>query len=473
MGEQTTYDIIVIGAGPAGYCCAIRAAQLGLSTVVVEKDATLGGTCLNIGCIPSKALLDSSERFAFAKNGLGRHGINVDKVTLDLGVMMERKNRVVATLTGGIESLFRQNRIATRRGTARFVGAREIEVEASGSQSSITAGRAVVIATGSAPGILPSLPFDNARVVDSTGALSFDKVPNRFAIVGGGAIGAELASVWARLGSRVTIVERMPQLLPGWDGQASRLLRRLLEKQGISVMTDATVERTEMADETMHLSVRNRGSMTQVDADRVLVAVGRRPYTDGVGLDKIGVFTDPKTGRIPVNDAFMTRCDGVFAIGDCIPGPMLAHKAFDEGVAVAEIIAGKAGSVNYSTIPGVVYTSPEVASVGATEENLTERGIVFATGSFPFKANGRALAMDATDGFVKILSDAATDAVLGVHIVGPSASELIAESVSVMEFGGSGEDIARTIHAHPTLSEAVREAALDVDKRSLHKLYNK
>ena len=473
MDEQTSYDIIVIGAGPAGYCCAIRAAQLGFSAVVVEKNATLGGTCLNVGCIPSKALLDSSERFAFAKNGLDRHGIGVGSITLDLGVMMERKARVVATLTGGIESLFSQNRIATRLGTARFIGAREIEVETAGSLSKITAGRAIIIATGSAPSILPSLPVDNTTVVDSTGALSFEKVPNRLVIIGGGAIGVELASIWARLGSRVTVIERMPQLLPGWDGQAARLLRRLLEKQGMSVITDATVENATLADETMHLSVRNGSTAIQAVADRVLVAVGRRSYTDGLGLDKIGIAIDQKTGRIPVDGKFMTRCDGVFAIGDCIPGPMLAHKAFDEGVAVAEIIAGKAGSVNYSTIPGVVYTSPEVAYVGLTEENLREQGTVFKAGSFPFKANGRALAMDMTDGFVKILSDAVTDVVLGIHIVGPNASELIAESVSVMAFGGSSEDIARTIHAHPTLSEVVKEAALDVEKRAIHKLYTK
>ncbi|HUI93514.1 MAG TPA: dihydrolipoyl dehydrogenase [Chitinivibrionales bacterium] len=468
MNAQTHYDILVIGAGPAGYCAAIRAAQLGFSTAVIDKSKTAGGTCINVGCIPSKALLDSSELFDVAKNVLSAHGVNAGNVSLDLGAMMARKNGVVAALTGGIETLFRANRINFVHGAARFTGPRELAIESAGGTYAITAGRAIVIAAGSAPAGLASVPIDGTTVVDSTAALSFDKVPARLAIVGGGAIGVELGSVWSRLGAKVTIIELMPQLLPGWDGQAARLLARVLNKQGVAVMTGANVEGEEMRGDGMHLAVRWNNMVGDVAADKVLVAVGRRPYTENLGLDKIGIIPDQKTGCIPISKLGMTACDGVYAAGDCVPGPMLAHKAFEEGIAVVETIAGKAGHVDYATIPGVVYTSPEIAFVGATEENLKERGIAFAAGSFPFRANGRASAMGATDGFVKVLSDAATDAVLGVHIVGPVASELVAEAVSVMAFGGSAEDIARTVHAHPTLSEALREAALDVDKRSLH-----
>ena len=468
MSEQTQCDIIVIGGGPAGYTAAIRAAQLGFSVTIAEKNADMGGTCLNVGCIPSKAMLDSSERFAMVNNGLAAHGISVEKVALDLGVMMRRKTAVVETLTKGISTLLRQNRITRLEGTARFIGPREIEVVAGENRTAVRAVRAIIIATGSIPIDLPSVPVDNGLIVDSTGALSFDKVPKRFAIVGGGAIGLELASVWARLGSTVTVIERMPQLLPGWDAQVSHVLERALKKQKIDIVTDAAVEAAVKKDATVVLSVRKEDTISEFEADRVLVAVGRKTYVDGLQLDAIGITVHPKNGRIPVNNRFMTECDGVYAIGDCIEGPMLAHKGFEEGSAVAEILAGLPGLVDYRTIPGVVYTSPEVAFVGATEESLKERGVSYTVGSFPFRANGRSLAMTMTDGFVKVLADAATDAVAGVHIIGPSASELIAEAVSVMAFGGSAEDIARTVHAHPTLSEAVREAALDVDKRAIH-----
>jgi dihydrolipoamide dehydrogenase len=467
MNERRIFDIVIIGAGPAGYCAAIRAAQLGLSTVVVEKNAALGGTCLNVGCIPSKALLDSSERFAMAKSSLASHGIKVENVSFDLGLMMERKNKVVAKLTDNIEMLFRENRIHVIRGAAKFTGSRLIEAVSSDGLSTVEAARAVIIATGSAPIALPALPFDT-KVVDSTGALALDRVPGRLAIVGGGAIGVELASVWARLGSQVTIIEHMPQLLPGWDGQSARLLGRLLTKQGITIIADASITDSQTHDDSIRLTVQYQGKDLTIVADRVLVAVGRRPYLDGLQLDKISVAADPKTGRIPVSDRFMTSCEGVYAIGDCIAGPMLAHKAFEEGVAVAELIAGKAGFVNYRTIPAVVYSSPEIASVGATEEGLQKRGISFTSGTYSLKANGRALAMDMTDGFVKVIAHGATDAILGVHIVGHCASELVAEAVSVMEFGGSSEDLGRTIHAHPTLSEAVKEAALDNEKRAIH-----
>ena len=379
MNERRIFDIVIIGAGPAGYCAAIRAAQLGLSTVVVEKNAALGGTCLNVGCIPSKALLDSSERFAMAKSGLGSHGIKVENVSFNLGLMMERKNKVVAKLTDNIEMLFRENRIHVIRGAARFTGSLLIEVVSSDGLSTVEAARAVIIATGSAPIALPTLPFDSV-VVDSTGALALDSVPGRLAIVGGGAIGVELASIWARLGSQVTIIEHMSQLLPGWDGQSARLLGRLLAKQGMTIIADASITDSQTHDDSLRLMVRNQGKDQTIVADRVLVAVGRRPYLDGLQLDKINVVADPKTGRIPVNDRFMTSRDGVYAIGDCIAGPMLAHKAFEEGVAVAELIAGKAGFVNYRTIPAVVYSSPEIASVGATEEGLRKRGLSFTSG---------------------------------------------------------------------------------------------
>ena len=382
--------------------------------------------------------------------------------------MMERKNRVVAKLTGNIEMLFQENGIQVKRGIARFLDSRHVEVVSSGSLSTVVASRAIIIATGSVPIALPAMPFDNTLVVDSTGALAFDRVPGRLAIVGGGAIGVELASVWARLGSKVTIIEHLSKLLPGWDGQAARLLSRLLTKQGMTVMTEASITDFKTDGDILRLTVDNDGESHHIVADRVLIAVGRRPYLDGLQLDKIGIVVDPKTGRIPVGDRFMTACDGVYAIGDCIPGPMLAHKAFDEGVAAIELIAGKAGFVNYRTIPAVVYSSPEIASVGATEEGLSERGIAFTSGTYSFKANGRALAMDKPDGFVKVIAHGATDEVLGVHIVGHDASELIAEAVTVMEFGGSSEDLGRTMHAHPTLSEAVKEAALDVEKRAIH-----
>jgi dihydrolipoamide dehydrogenase len=468
MNEQTHYDIVVIGGGPAGYTAAIRAAQLGLSVAIVEKNAAMGGVCLNVGCIPSKALLDSSERFAMARQGLAVHGISVENVTFDLGVMMRRKDGVVATLTNGLSELLRANRITCIRGTARFTGPREIEVNAGESRSVVRAERAVIIATGSVPVDLPSVPVDNEHIVDSTGALSFGSVPQRLSIIGGGAIGLELASVWSRLGSKVTVIERLPQLLPGWDGQIRRTLERIMTKQNITILTGASVEAAVKKDAAILLSIGTGEALSEITADRVLVAVGRKPFTDGLGIDELGIAVNPKSGRIPIDNKFMTKCVGVYAIGDCVEGPMLAHKGFEEGAAVAEILAGLPGLVNYKTIPAVVYTSPEAASVGATEENLKERGVAYTAGIFYFKANGRALAMDMPDGFVKVLADAATDAVLGVHSIGPLASELIAEAVSVMEFGGSAEDIARTIHAHPTLSEAVREAALDVDKRAIH-----
>jgi len=469
MSEQTSSDIVVIGSGPAGYHAAIRAAQLGFSVTVIEKHSAPGGTCLNVGCIPSKALLDSSERFAIARHGLSNHGINIASVTLDLSVMMKRKESIVTSLTKGVEFLFRQNRITSVKGEARFVSPREIAVTVDGRDTGVVkATKAVIIATGSAPSVFGPCPVDNKVIFDSTGALSFADIPKRLAIIGAGAIGLELASVWSRLGSQVSVIERMPQVLPGWDEQLAHMLERILTKQNIAITVGASVEAVDNRGTEVLLRVQKGDAVSEVAADRVLVAVGRMPYYKGLGLETIGITLDPKSRRIPVDKKFITVCEGVYAVGDCIDGPMLAHKGFEEGVAVAELLAGKAGHVNYATIPGIVYTWPEAAFVGATEERLKEQGIAYSSGSFPFKPNGRAMAMDSTDGFVKILADKATDAVLGVHILGPQASELIAEAVSVMEFGGSAEDIARTVHGHPTLSEVVHEAAMDVDKRAIH-----
>jgi dihydrolipoamide dehydrogenase len=466
--EQNIFDIVIIGAGPGGYCAAIRAAQLGLSTAIVEKRPAMGGTCLNIGCIPSKALLDSSEHFALAASGLAGHGVIIDSVRLDLAAMMRRKESIVATLTKGVAGLLRQNRVTVFEGSARFLAPLEVEVTGAAAVTRIRAVRGVIIATGGVPAPLPSLPTDGKRFVDSTGALAFTEVPERLCVVGGGAIGCELASVWARLGSKVTIVELMPQLLPGWDAQSARLIGRLLANQGMSILTESSVANAETKSPGIILDVRTKTGDQQVVADRVLVAVGRKPFIAGLDLDKIGISVDAKSGRIPVDKTYLTSCPGVYAIGDVIAGPMLAHKASAEGVAVIEKIAGGAGLVNYDAIPGVVYTSPEVASVGRSEEVLKREGTGYKAGVFFFKANGRALAMDRSDGFVKVLSETGTDRVLGVHIVGPNASDLIAQAVVVLEFGGSAEDIGRMATAHPTLSEVVKEAALDVEKMAIH-----
>ncbi len=460
---DTSFDVAVIGAGPGGYVAAIRAAQLGLKTAVVEKEATFGGTCLNIGCIPSKALLDSSELFEKIGHGAGEHGIVVGDVKLDLAAMMARKRKVVDQMVSGVAGLFAAYRIATFRGAGRVASAGTVEV---GGVS--LAARSIVIATGSVPIELPSIPFDGERVVSSTEALSLDRVPERLLVIGAGAIGLELGSVWARLGSRVQVVELMPQILPGFDSRLARNLQRSLEKQGLSVALGTKVSGVKKTKKGIALSaVDPAGKEIELDGSLLLAAVGRKPYLEGLGLAEAGVRLDER-GRVLVSERFETSVPGIYAIGDVIRGPMLAHKAEDEGVALAEILAGKPGHVNYSTIPGVVYTWPEAASVGKSEEQLKAEGTAFNAGEFYFRANGRAVAADATDGFVRVLAEAKSDRVLGVHILGPWASDLIAEAVSVMEFGGSAEDIARTVHAHPTLSEVVKEAALAVDRRAIH-----
>jgi dihydrolipoamide dehydrogenase len=462
------YELIVIGGGPGGYVAAIRAAQLGLSVALVDRRETLGGTCLNIGCIPSKALLDSSELYERAAKGLTGHGIHLEGVRLDLPAMMERKQAVVTRLVTGVEALVKAQGITRIHGSARLTGPGAVEVALASGGLSMLSGKGVVLATGGEPVALPALPADGTSIVTSTEALSLTAVPRSLVVVGGGAVGLELGSVWARLGSAVTVIELMPQILPGWDEEVSRLLARSLGRQGLQILTGSKVTEARVRDGAVRLVVAGPdGKPRELEAEKVLVAVGRRPLTEGIGLASVGIVPDPRTGRVPVNGR-LEAAPGVYAIGDIAPGPALAHKAEDEGMAVAEWAAGKAGHVSYGSIPLVVYTEPEAASVGKTERELTEAGVAYRKGTFPFRANGRALALESTEGMVKILADAATDRLLGAQIVGPRASDLVAELVAVLEFGGSAEDIARTVHAHPTLSEVVREAALDVEGRAIH-----
>jgi dihydrolipoamide dehydrogenase len=466
------FDLVVIGAGPGGYVAAIRAAQLGMQVVCIDKRGALGGTCLNIGCIPSKALLDSSELYAQARSRLGRHGIRVGEVGLDLGALLARKDAVVKGLTDGVAHLFKKNKITFIHGTARLAGPGKVVVkgagEGAGEEATLVEAKAILLATGSEPAALPALPFDGTAIVSSTEALSFDKVPAHLIVVGAGYIGLELGSVWSRLGAKVTVVEFLPRVLPSGDAEIAELLRRSLVKQGLTFHLDTRVTSAGTQGGQVVVDATSKGQDVRFQGDKVLVAVGRRPYSGGLGLEEAGIALEPKTGRVPVDEHYQTRVAGVYAIGDLIAGPMLAHKAQEEGIAVVEQLAGRPAHVNYDTIPSVIYTHPEVASVGPTEEQLKESGREYRVGKFPFSASGRARCLDETEGLVKILADARTDRLLAVHIMGPRASELIAEAVAVMEFAGSAEDIARTCHAHPTLSEAVREAALAVDKRAIH-----
>jgi dihydrolipoamide dehydrogenase len=466
MAEIQQFDVLFIGAGPGGYVGAIRAAQLGLRTACVEKTSTLGGTCLNVGCIPSKALLDSSEWFAQAREKFARHGVVCDGVKLDLPAMMGRKNTVVKGLTQGIEGLFKKNKITRFHGQARLRTAQTAEITTPDGTQQLAQAKAIVLATGSEPIALPTLPFDGTHIVSSTEALSFPTVPQHLVVVGGGAIGLELGSVWLRLGAKVTVVELMPRLIPGTDAQIAAALQRSLTKQGFSFLLGAKVTQTTVQNGEVVVTVENeRKQQSELIADRVLVAVGRKAYAAGLGAAEIGVAFDER-GRIVVDKHYQTSAPGVYAIGDVIAGPMLAHKAEEEGVALAERLAGKAGHVNYEVVPGIVYTWPEVATVGLSEEAAKASEIPYKVGTFSFLANGRARCMDETDGMVKVLADAKTDRILGVHIIGPRASDIIAEAVMAMEFGASAEDMARTIHGHPTLPEALREAALNVDRRS-------
>jgi dihydrolipoamide dehydrogenase len=463
------YDLIVIGSGPGGYVCAIRAAQLGMNVAVVEKDQTFGGTCLNVGCIPSKALLHASERYEEAGHMLGRMGVKVGEPKLDLPAMMAFKDEGVDGNVKGVAFLFKKNKITAFTGVGRIVAPGQVEVRSADGKRETLDTKAIVIATGSDVARLKGIDIDEKRIVSSTGALVLDKVPERLLVVGAGAIGLELGSVWRRLGSQVVVVEFLDRILPGMDGEVGRQFQRILQRQGMTFRLASKVTGVDGAGNRLKAQVEPAagGAAETIEADVVLVAIGRVPFTAGLGLEAVGVATDDR-GRIVVDHNFETSAHDIFAIGDVIAGPMLAHKAEDEGVAVAEFLDGQAGHVNYDVIPNVVYTFPEVASVGRTEEELTAAGIAYNTGKFPFTANGRAKVNHTTDGFVKILADAGTDRVLGVHILGADAGNMIAEAAVAMEFGAAAEDIARTCHAHPTLPEAVKEAALAVAKRSIH-----
>jgi dihydrolipoamide dehydrogenase len=466
MAER--FDLIVIGAGPGGYVCAIRAAQLGMRVACIDRRAALGGTCLNIGCIPSKALLQSSQLYVEARSHLSRHGIQVGEVGLDLKTLLGRKDRIVKGLTDGVAFLFKKNKITPIQGSARLATRGVVQVQQSGGKQLDLEAPAIVLATGSEPASLPSLPFDGTSIVSSTEALAFEKVPAHLIVVGGGYIGLELGSVWARLGAKVTVLEFLPRILAQSDAEIAAILQKALARQGLTFHLDTKVTGASTQGGQVIVNAQAHGTDHLFQGDKVLVAVGRRPYTAGLGLEEAGVELEAKTGRVVVQEGFQTSAPGVFAIGDLIAGPMLAHKAEEEGIALAERLTGRKTEVNYHAIPSVIYTWPEVASVGQTEEELKEAGREYRVGKFPFSANARARCLDETEGLVKILADAHTDRLLGVHILGPEASELIAEAVSVLEFGGSAEDIARTCHAHPTLSEAVREAALGVDRRTIH-----
>jgi dihydrolipoamide dehydrogenase len=463
-----SYDLIVIGTGPGGYVCAIRAAQLGLKVAVVEKRKTHGGTCLNIGCIPSKALLYASERFEEAEHELGSLGVIVEKPKLDMAALMKHKDDTVAANVNGVGFLFKKNKVDPYVGLGTIIAPGVVEVHAEDGSVQKLETKNIVIATGSDPAQFPGVEIDENIIVSSTGALALEKVPTKLVVVGGGVIGLELGSVWGRLGADITVVEYLDRILPGMDAEVAKQFQRILEKQGFKFLLSHKVSQVAKLPSGAKVTIEPAagGEPQVLEADVVLVAIGRRPVTEGLGLEPLGVALE--RGRVVIDDRFATNIPGIYAIGDVVRGPMLAHKAEDEGIALAEILAGQHGHVNYEVIPGVVYTMPEVAAVGATEEELKAKNIAYTVGKFPFTANGRARAMRHTDGFVKILADAKTDRVLGVHIIGIGAGEMIAEACVLMEFGGSAEDLARTCHAHPTLTEAVKEAALSVDKRAIH-----
>jgi dihydrolipoyl dehydrogenase len=451
------FDLVIIGAGPGGYVAAIRASQLGMKVACIDKSPTPGGTCLNIGCIPSKALLDSSELFHMAREGFAQHGIVAGGLQCDIEKMMARKDRVVKSLTDGVAFLFKKNKVTFIHGRARLAGAGRVIVE--GGKSTEIDGKAILLATGSEPTPLVSLPFDGQAIVSSTHTLSFDAVPEHLVVVGGGYIGLELGSVWSRLGSHVTVLEFLPRILGPSDAEIAGALHKILVRQGFAFHLNTQVNGARRNGDRVVVEAQSADGKLEIEGDKVLVAVGRRPLTAGLGLQEVPVHVDARTGRIPVNERYETNVPGIYAIGDLVAGPMLAHKASEEGIAMVEMLAGKAGHVNYDAIPSVIYTSPELAAVGLTEEQLKDVGREYRVGKFLFANTGRARCLGETEGLVKVLTDARTDRILGVHILGPRASELIAECVLAMEFSGSAEDIARVCHAHPTLSEAVSEAA--------------
>eukprot|EP00981_Chlorochromonas_danica_P007543 scaffold1769_cov164-Ochromonas_danica.AAC.16 len=465
------YDVVVVGGGPGGYVAAIKAAQLGLKTACVEGRGTLGGTCLNVGCIPSKALLHSTHLYEHAKKDFAQHGISYENLQVDLGKMMENKAKAVKGLTGGIEMLFKKNKVDYVKGWGKLTGPNSVSVNLNAGGNQVLETKNIIIAVGSEPSPLPTCPVDNAgkKVVDSTGALAIDKIPKTMVVVGGGVIGLEMGSVWRRLGTEVTVVEFLDTITPGIDKDISNQFLKILKKQGLKFMLSTKVTGTQVTADGVKLSVEPSagGAPSTVDAEVVLVSTGRRPFTKNFGLEELGIETD-KIGRIKVDDHFRTKVPSIFAIGDCIDGPMLAHKAEEEGIACAENLAGFAGHVNYDVIPGVVYTFPEVAVVGRTEEQLKAAGIAYNKGTFPFQANSRARSTGDSEGVVKVLTDKETDKILGMHIIGPNAGEMIAEGVLAMEYGAAAEDIARTCHAHPTLSEALKEACMAAYDKPIH-----
>ena len=463
------FDLVVIGGGPGGYVCAIRAAQLGLKTACVESRGTLGGTCLNVGCIPSKSLLNLSQNYYKAKKDFNQQGIEIDGIKLNVEKMMSNKNKSIQILTKGVEFLFKKNKVSYLKGKGVVFSKNDIVVYGSNNSRSNIKAKNIVIATGSEAVSLPGIEIDENNIVSSTGALSFDKVPKKLVVIGGGYIGLEMGSVWSRLGSEVTVIEYLDFITPGMDREVSNEFQKILTKQGINFQMGSKVNSVNSKENSVTISytdIKNSKEET-IEVDKVLVAVGRKPYTEGLNLSKAGVKLDSK-GRIEVNNKLQTSVENIYAIGDVIKGPMLAHKAEEEGIAVAEILAGQSGHVNYEVIPGVIYTSPEVATVGKTEEQLKNESKSYKIGKFPFLANSRAKVNNETDGFVKILADSKTDKVLGVHIIGPHCGDMIAEMALAIEFGASAEDIARTCHAHPTHTEAIKEAALAVDKRAIH-----
>jgi dihydrolipoamide dehydrogenase len=461
------FDVVIIGSGPGGYVAAIRAGQLGLKTAIVEKDKELGGTCLNVGCIPSKALLVSSNHVMFAKKEAGKHGINIGSVDVDLGKMMQRKDKVVKTMNTGVRSLMKTNKVTTLEGLGTITAPGKVSVKSSAGETQEVETQNIIIATGSVPVELPFAKFDGKTIVSSTEALEFTEAPKKLLVIGAGAIGLELGSVWSRLGSEVTVLEFLPRIAVGFDLELSNLLQRALTAQGMVFHIETKVSAVKIDNGRVTATATKGDEELKFEADKVLVSVGRKPFSEGLGAEKVGVEFDEKK-RIKTDKHFKTKADGIYAIGDVIAGPMLAHKAEDEGIACVEHIAGKDGHINYDAIAGIIYTNPELAGVGMTEEQAKEKGIDYRVGKFPFRANSRAVANEELDGMVKFIADAKSDRILGAHILQHAASELIAEAVSVIEFGGSSEDLARTVHAHPTLSEAVKEAAMNVEKRALH-----
>jgi dihydrolipoamide dehydrogenase len=473
MAQAKTYDVIIIGSGPGGYVAAVRAAQLGLQVACIEKAPRLGGVCLNVGCIPSKALLDSSEYLQLAKNQFAEHGIKAGRISLDLAVMMARKEKVVQDLTENVRRLLEGNKVDIIHGTARLAGTGQVTVESnSGSsnkkQSTTLTAKSIILATGSEAIPLADVPFDGSQIISATEALRLDTVPKHLGIVGGGYIGLELGSVWLRLGASVSLFEMLPHIAIGLDGQVGRKLQRVLKRQGFKFYMNSKVSRAKVSAKNVKVELEAKGKKETVTCDKLLVCIGRRPLTRDLGLAEVGVDTDPQSGCVMVNSAYRTNIPSIYAIGDLISGPMLAHKASAEGIAAAEIIAGRAGEVNYDAIPSVIYTWPEVASVGLTEEQVKARNIPYCAGTYPFTGAGRARCMGETEGFVKVLAHEKTDRVLGIHIIGPRAADMIAEGVLAVEFGASSEDIARTIHGHPTFAEALQEAAMAVQKCSIY-----